>query len=162
MNFYIFRHAMTYFSKNDVPYGDQVESAEILPEGIPIVKKLALYLKNIKTDVNFSSPYKRCRQTVEIVKEITGKDFTFDERLHDYNPRNENIEEMFKRLTGLYGILKEKNYKNVAICTHGFPIATLIALMTKGKVDESDLENYPDTGILVIVKDKKVEYLDFN
>ena len=54
---------MTYFAKNNIPYGDQVESAEILEEGIPTIKKLGEYLKDIKTEVNYTSPFKRCIQT---------------------------------------------------------------------------------------------------
>ena len=61
MNFYIFRHGATYYSKYDISYGEQVETAEILPEGIAAVKRLGKYLKNIDTDFNVSSPYQRCR-----------------------------------------------------------------------------------------------------
>jgi len=162
MNLYIFRHASTYFSKNDISYGDQIENAEILPEGIPAAKKLAEYLKNIPTDANFSSPFRRCLQTVEIVKEITGKNFVIDERLKDYDFLKENVDEMVSRVKDFNNFLAGTNYGSVAICTHGYPINALINLTIKGNVVPSDLENYPDTGILVVIKDKKVEYLNFN
>jgi broad specificity phosphatase PhoE len=45
---------------------------EILPEGIPAVKRLADYLKDIKTDINFTSPYLRCKQTVDIISKVSG------------------------------------------------------------------------------------------
>lgn len=146
---------MTYFSKNHVEYGNQIESAEILPEGIPAAEKLAEYLKNIPTDANYSSPYKRCVETVEIIKQISGKEFVFDERLKDYDPKKNKIEEMISKIKNFTDFLKNNDFKNVAICTHGYPINAIINLTVKGKVDQSDLENYPDTGILVIIKDKQ-------
>ena len=34
MLFYVFRHAETFKTKNSIPYGDEIESAQILPEGV--------------------------------------------------------------------------------------------------------------------------------
>ena len=160
MNYYIFRHAETYFSNLDIPYGEQIESAEILLEGIPATQKLSEKLESIQTDVNYTSPYKRCLQTVEIVNKYTGKEFLVDERLHDYNA--ESVPEMFDRLSKFYDDLRSKNYKSVAICTHGYPIVVLQSLITKVKFTQKDLDSYPRTGTLLIIRDKKVELLDFN
>lgn len=160
MNYYIFRHGETYFSKLDIPYGDQVETAEILPEGIPAIEKLAKELKNIPTDANFTSPYKRCLQTVEIVKNITGKVFTIDERLHDINA--ETIDEMVDRISEFYEEIKTGNYENIAICTHGYPIAVLKSLITKGEFEIDKLKSYPDPGALVKIINGKIEQIDFN
>lgn len=162
MKHYIFRHGETYFSKHDIPYGDQVETAEILPEKIPVIEKLARYLNDIPTDTNFSSPFKRCRQTVEIVSKITGKVFSFDERLHDWIPEKESKKALIERVIRFAEELKISSNKSVAICTHGYPINALIAYFTKGYVRESDLDNFPSTGVLVSIIDGKVSFNDFN
>jgi broad specificity phosphatase PhoE len=161
MDYYIFRHGETYFSKNEILYGDAVESAEILPEGIPTIKKLADYLKDIKTDINFTSPYLRCRQTTEIISKETGWKFNVDQRLHDLNRQIETVSDMIKRVQNFWEELEQTNHQKVAICTHGYPISALIQLNTKGFVSEPMLNNYPKTGVLTIVKDKKVEPVDF-
>lgn len=160
--FYIFRHAETYFSKNNINYGDKTETAPILEEGIPTIKRLAEYLQNIKTDANFSSTYLRCRQTVEIVSSITQKEFTFDENLRDYYTKNETIEDVVGRIKTFYDSLRTNSFKSVAICTHGYPIAMLTDFITKGKFDMNNLGNYPQPGILTVIKKKEVELVDFN
>jgi broad specificity phosphatase PhoE len=161
MDFYIFRHGETYFSKNKLPYyEEQIESAEILPEGIPAIEKLAHKLKNIQTDANFTSPYRRCLQTTEIVEKISGKKFKIDERLHDF--KSEPIKKMAERLNRFLKEIKDKNYKSIAICTHGYPIAVLRSLITKGKFELDKLNYYPKPGILTVIKNGKVKLIDFN
>lgn len=160
MNFYIFRHSETYFSKTDTPYGKSEDTAEILPEGIPVTERLAGHLKNIRFDELFSSPYKRCVQTVEIIGKIIKQKFSFDEKLSEF--RNENIQEMVARLENFIKSLEGKNYNNIAICTHGYPIAVLTDLILKGEFDEKNLDNYPNPGVLLIFKEGKLEKIDFN
>jgi broad specificity phosphatase PhoE len=162
MILYIFRHAETYFSKHDIPYGEMMESAEILPEGIPAVESLAKYLQGVETDANFSSPYIRCRQTIEIIEGVTEKKFLFDEKLKDWDSRKETLGKMISRIKNFYAELARSNYQNIAICTHGYPINALIALAKKGRVKSSDLYHYPQPGVLVIIKNKEVNYVDFN
>jgi broad specificity phosphatase PhoE len=162
MKLFIFRHGETYFSKNDIPYGDKGKSAEILPEKIPIVEKLANWLKDVPTDINFSSPLKRCKQTVEIISKITGKKFTFDERLRDWEPDEESVQDTITRVVNFAKEIESKNYKSVAICTHGYPINVLTAYFLKGFVRQVDLENFPRPGVLVSVDGKNVSYKDFN
>ena len=99
MDLYIFRHGTTYFSKTDIPYGDKMETAEILPEAYAPIEKLADYLKDITTGANYSSPYKRCVQTVQIVEKTTQKKFTFDDRLKDWYLGKETINTMLERIT---------------------------------------------------------------
>ena len=162
MDFYIFRHGETYFSKLDIPYGDMMDSAEILPESVPVIEKLAKYFQNIETDANLSSPFLRCKQTVKIVEKIAGKKFFYEDELKDWILGKESLEKMILRIKDFYGKLIKKNYKSVAICTHGYPINTLIALATKGTVKNSDLYNYPQPGVLVVIKNKKKKYINFN
>jgi len=148
----------------DIPYGDKVESAEILEEGKPAIVKLANYLKDIETDVNFTSPYKRCIQTSGIVSEVTGKVYEIDVRLRDWDPRVESLPEHIKRLDNYCNELQTMNHElnTVSICTHGYPINAVIAYFTKGRILESELPNFPAPGILVTIRDKKLSYKDFN
>jgi broad specificity phosphatase PhoE len=162
MNYYIFRHAQTYFSKLDIQYNEHIETAEILPEGIPVIKRLAAYLKDIKTDKNFTSPYLRCRQTVDIISKEIGWKFDVDQRLHDHNRYIEPVSGMVGRIHNFFKEVEQKNYQNIAVCTHGYPISTLIQLATKGFVSEKELDSYPKTGVLSIIKNKKIETVDFN
>ena len=162
MNYYIFRHAETYFSKFNLHYGNMVENAEILPEGIPAIKRLADHLKTIKTDKNYTSPYKRCLQTVGIINKITGWIFNTDDRLHDYNRNIETIPEMIQRIERFHNEINQSGLKVVAVCTHGYPISALIQLITKDSVSIPDLDNYPKSGVLTIIKNKKIEEIDFS
>ena len=162
MNLYIFRHGETYFTKHDIDYGDKVETAEILEEGKLAIIKLANYLKEIKTDANFTSPFKRCTQTSDIVADVTSKKFAKDERLHDWVPEKETVKEVIQRILNFSKELEAKNFQSVAICTHGYPINALIAYFTKGFIREIDLDNFPDCGVLVSIEEGKESYKDFN
>lgn len=164
MDYYIFRHGPTYFSKKGIPYGDQVETAEILKEGFPAIERLGKYLKGIKTDFNVTSPYLRCRQTVEIVSKNSDKFFEINNLLHDYDPRNETIEDNAKRITDFYNdlITHTPEYSSVAICTHGYPIAMLKDLVLTGKIDLSKINDYPETGVLTVIKNSTISEINFN
>lgn len=166
MNLYIFRHGKTAFTGNnpyqDKVYGDQVEVAEILPEAIPVIVKLGKFMKGIKTDFNVSSPFLRCRQTVDIVEKHSGKKFVFDPLLHDIDHRTETVEMVARRITEFYQRLMTKDYKAVSICSHGYPIAMLKSLALEGKVNMSKLMDYPTPGVLLSIVEGKASYKDFN
>lgn len=162
MNFYIFRHGKTEFSGTNLEYEDQVESAEILPEGVPVLERLGSYLKDISTDFNISSTFLRCRQTVDIVSTISGKKFEFNTMLHDIDYRFETEKDVAKRITEFYRGLKTKDYKSVAICAHGYPISMLKYLILDGKVNMNKLMDFPKTGELLTIENGKVSYKDFN
>jgi len=162
MHLYIFRHGMTFFAKNNLPYGDKVETAEILPEAIPVTKRLGRYLMDIPTAKNYTSPFLRCVQTSNIVTEISGKKFEKVEDLRDWDPRRETVEEMIKRILVFSKELDAKRYSSISICTHGYPINALIAYFTKGEIKKDDLDNFPNPGVLVSIKNKKASYQDFN
>lgn len=160
MNFFIFRHAETLHTKTQIPYGDEIFSAEILPEGIPAIEKLAEHLAGLPIDKAFSSPFKRCRQTVDIVAPITGAEFVFDDRIGDYSD-NEPMDKFKARIKSFIDEVKETGATNVLICSHGFPIAAMIDRITKGEIGES-LEGYPKPGVLVEIKNSEVKCVDFN
>lgn len=164
MNHYIFRHGESYFSKHHIPYGKEIESAEILAEGIPTSKKVGKYLAKKNIDVYFSSPYKRCVQTAEIIEQITNEEFVLDARIGEemINRKKETFEELVKRLRNFLDYIRSKRFESVAICSHGWPIAALVALITKGEVKLRDLDNYPKPGMLIEIKNKSIKSLDFN
>jgi len=157
---YIFRHAETYFSKHKIPYGTQMETAEIIPEGIPPIEKLSQKLNVVKTDANFTSPYKRCLQTVKIVNNFTGKKFVIDKRLHDFH--NESINAMLKRLQDFINDKSVKNCGSISICTHGYPAAIIRSLLVKGEFQLNDLNTYPKPGTLITIINRKAKITDFN
>lgn len=159
-NYYLFRHGGTQASKTNSDYGSEIFSAHILPESIEPIKKIGEYLKDIHSDFNVSSEFLRCRETAQIVSDITGKQFSFDQRL------NEFYQEEFNHLeTRLRDFLKEINsrdYQTVLICSHGGVISGLKHLILEDNFEPRDLMDYPQTGILLVIKDKKLEQIDFN
>lgn len=162
MVLYIFRHGETYQTLHKQLYGDKVEIAEILPNGIPVIKKLGNYLKDRKTDANYTSPYLRCVQTVEIISQVSGKVFLTEDRLGEYRKERENYEQFVERISSFYEHLKNQNLNAAAICTHGYPISALIQLATKDKVSRGELDNYPRPGILTIIRNGQSETIDLN
>ena len=84
----------------------------------------------------------------------------FDKRLTEYY--NEPFEQMVDRLKNFLKESKEKGFKSVAVCSHGEPISALINLLTKGSFSETDLHQFPPTGVLVKVADGNTKFIDFN
>src|SRR3989344_2307919 len=98
MRLYIFRHGMTLQSKNNVPYTpENYKTSPLLDEGIPVIEKIGNYLKDIKTDVNYTSPILRCTQTAEIISEISGKIFLPNDLLTEYGQWVESFEDLRAR-----------------------------------------------------------------
>jgi broad specificity phosphatase PhoE len=165
--FYLFRHGDTFVTKGQrvwyypkfIPetafsYGSKVFSASILDEAKPTIQKLAEYLKQVPTDFNASSQFRRCRQTVQIVEKETNKEFIFDKRLNEFvfeTPWRFN-----HRVKSFIDDLKSKSYDSVAICTHGIVIARMITILTGEKT------GFPKPGVLVIIKGTEITYKDFN
>lgn len=164
MLYYIFRHGETFFTKNNLHYGDSYESADIIPEGIPVLKKLGTYLKDRTIDACFTSPFKRAIQTTDIISKITGQKFIPDDRLREegLSRAEETLEDMEARFKDFHAEMERSKYKALAICSHGWPIAALLAIITKGNVTKKDLGEFPKCGQLLIVEDKTVKTLDFN
>lgn len=164
MIYYIFRHGETFYTKNNVPYGENFESADILPESIPVIEKIGEYLKGKISDNNYTSPFKRALQTVAIIENITMNKFISDERLREegLSRADESITELEERLKSFTSDMQKKNAGSVAVCSHGWPIAALIAILTKGNVTKMDLSCFPKCGELTIVENRTVKTLDFN
>jgi broad specificity phosphatase PhoE len=157
--YYIFRHGETFYSKSRSSYPEDNFSVEILPEGILALERLAKYLKNISSDFNVSSEYKRCQQSIKIVSEISGLHFENDARLNEFN--RETFEDLVKRLQSFVKDIEEKNYSTVIICTHGAVIAGLKNILTGSEYEKCEMVDYPRTGVLTCIENNKIEEIDF-
>lgn len=165
MDYYIFRHGLTYEAKTGSDFTqDSIISTPILPEGIPTIEKLAKYLGDIKTDANFSSPLLRCQQTIEVVEKITKMKFELDERLGEFlGLKGETFDSFATRIKNFVDDIQSKNFEFVAICTHGAGIAGLKHWVLERKFEEYQLYDFPKPGVLWIIKeDKTIESIDFN
>ena len=162
MKYYIFRHGETFETKHNLLYGNRVKTAEILPEGIPTIERLAKHIQNIESDFNISSPFIRCKQTVGIVEKITQKTFKFEEKLGEYLELEETFDQMARRVKQFIDELSSEGYKNVIICTHGGIIAALTHHITEGSFEEHQLYDFPKPGVLISIEDGKMTKRDFN
>src|SRR5690606_8104648 len=159
MTYYIFRHGMAVYPNQS--FGSRVLTAELLPEGIPPIQRLARYLTNVPSDYQVCSEVLRCRQTAAIVTEATGKNFEIDSRLREYY--QETFDELSRRTKAFADEIQQSGYQNVMICTHGAVIAALKHYLTDGYFDRRHEMDYIQTGQLMIInQDKSVEVLDFN
>ena len=165
VTFYIFRH------------GDTVNTGGIKrlwrngggPRNLPILQKskyalgeMGKYLKDIPTDANFTSPYLRCRQSSEIVREFSGKKFVTDERIRELRDDIHGFVHFKKRVKEFLKEIEDKGYKSVAICTHGAVIAAIKHLVIDGKFFYFQGIDFPSPGKLMVIEDKKVKILNFN
>jgi broad specificity phosphatase PhoE len=159
MNFYIFRHGMAVYPHEG--YGSRVLTAELLPEGIPPIQRLAQYLLHVPSDYQACSEVLRCRQTAAIVTEVTGKTFVIDPRLKEYY--QETFEELSQRAKDFCEEIQQRDYQNVMICTHAGVIAPLKHYLTDGIFDRRHETDFIQTGQMLIIRDdKSIEVLDFN
>ncbi len=158
--YYIFRHGETRATRNKRWYWHEYYSATIIEEGKPSIMKLAEYLKQVKTDYNVSSPFVRCRQTADLVTQITGKKFTFDSRIKEFGVE---LPWIFKRrlLSFIKDIETSKN-NTILICTHAIVIEMLIQYLEHGRINLRERISAPFPGILTIIAHKKSQTLNFN
>ncbi len=158
--YYIVRHGETFASLNSVPYGDQQETAEILPEGVPAIKRLAEYLKTVPTDINYTSRFLRCLQTSQAINQITGKEFEKHKLLGEYV--EPTFDEFKERMQTLVTELEQAEKTTYLLCTHGGIISALKHLLIFGEYEESDLMDYPVPGTLMIISSSGSEVINFN
>jgi broad specificity phosphatase PhoE len=160
--YYIFRHGETLYSKNNLSYPDDSFAIEILPESIPILEKMAEYLKNTHPDYSVSSEYIRCQQSIKIISEISGLEFAADSRLNELGHNNEMFTDFKERLISFVSDIDKKHYKNVVICTHGAVISAVKRILKGIDFERGDLSDYPRTGVILCIENGKVEEIDFN
>jgi broad specificity phosphatase PhoE len=158
--YYIFRHGETFATRNKRWYWHEYYSASILEEGKPSISKLAKYLRHVKTDFNVSSPFIRCRQTVELVTQITAKKFVFDSRLKEYGLE---LPWAFKRrLLNFIKDMESSKYNKILICTHAIVIEMLIQYLEQDRISLRERVSAPFPGILTIIENRKSQTLNFN
>jgi broad specificity phosphatase PhoE len=157
MIYYLFRHGQTFFSKYHLKYGKKNDTAEIIPEGIPKIINIAAKLKEEEVKVIYSSPIKRCVQTVEIIKkEVPTIKIIYYQSLEEEKVSRglETFEDQTERIKNFLDEIKEKKLEKVAICSHGWPIAVMIALLKNKRVNRLSLLNYPKCGVIVTIDTK--------
>ncbi|MFA5025185.1 MAG: histidine phosphatase family protein [Candidatus Shapirobacteria bacterium] len=158
--YYLFRHGDTFYTKNRQPYPQDNFSVEILPDGIPALEKLAIYLKDINSDFNVSSEYLRCQQSNKIVSNISELDFVNDARLNEFS--HEIFDNLVKRLESFINEMKKRQYKTIVVCTHGAVIAGLKNILIGSEYEKREMVDYPRPGVLTVVEDKNINEIDFN
>lgn len=150
---YLFRHGLATLSQQG--YGEHVLTAELLPQGLPAVKNLAAYLKDVPAELHLASPLTRCQQTVAVVSEVTGKQFQVDDRLREFH--QESFGQLLERVTHLHQELLAHPADNLMICTHGIIIAALTHLHLEKDFSPAQEFDYPPPAGLYIVSEGKVE-----
>lgn len=156
--FYLVRHGIATYSKRG--YGKRKLTAPILPEAIPLIKKLAHHLHSIPESHNVSSEIIRCRQTSQIITQITGKTFIFDKRLNeDYH---ETVAEVRVRVESFLKEMELISQHHIIICTHGAIIAAIKNLLIHKKFVTRMLLDYPQPGELLIIEGMNVRTINFN
>jgi broad specificity phosphatase PhoE len=145
---YIFRHGLATHSKTG--YGDRILTAEVLPEGIPPVRRLATHLMPMPYDYGAVSAFLRCQQTAAIVTEITGRTFVTDERLNEAH--GETIEQVRDRVADFVESMLASPYQHLWVCTHGIVIAALKHLILEGEFLPRDQNDYIQPGELLVIR----------
>src|SRR5215213_4420037 len=108
MTIYIIRHGMAVHPSEG--YGSRVLTAELLPEGIPPIQRLARYLTLMPSDYQACSEVLRCRQTAAIITEATGKPFVVDPRLREYH--QESFADFSERVKNFADEIRQSEYQN--------------------------------------------------
>ncbi len=159
---YLFRHALATHSQTG--YGDQILTADILPEGIPPVQRLAKHLHQYPVTAAYVSRVKRCQQTAELVSQVTGLEFESDARLNELY--SESFDDFLQRVSSFLQDLALVPDSHIAICTHGAVIGAVKSILvdkqqaTFAQIDDS--QSYPLTGVLWIINNSKLEAINFN
>lgn len=155
---YLFRHGLATHSRRG--YGKEIVTARILPEGTPPIKKIGEKLKKMQNCRYFSSEVSRCRETSEIISEITGNTFMYDRRLNE--KYKETIGEVRTRVSHFLSDVSRYPQQNIIICTHGVILAAIKNLLLNGSFVTKHLTDFPMTGELMIISGKEKKILDFN
>lgn len=158
--FYIFRHGQTYFSKNQIPYGDNEHTAHILPESRGPIENIAEYLKSLPLTELFRSEFLRCQETAKIIESKT--DFHFESHPLFNEFTESDFSNFLQRMKDLTAFLQTETGDHIAICTHGAVVAALQKLLVGETFEAHELMYYPQTGVLVQISGTSVKNIDFN
>lgn len=155
---YIFRHGLATHSKSG--YGEKILSAEILEEGKPAIRKLSQFLTKYPFDVGFTSPVKRCMQTIEIVTDITGYEFEPDNRITEFHL--EGIDDVRERAESFLHSIAKMSSEHIYVCSHGTVIAAMQRRLLNQSFESDNILEYPHCGGLRIIHQAHVDEIDFN
>lgn len=155
---YFFRHGLA--TRSTSGYGDQIVTAELLPEGVPAVERMAKFLTTQPYDAGFRSEFIRCQQTASKITQLTGQGFVPDPRLNEFHL--ESFDVFTARVQAWCEWIQKQSYQHVWVCTHGAVIAAAKNLLTKGFYEPDDELDFPYTGEIWIVNNSNVERHDFN
>jgi broad specificity phosphatase PhoE len=156
-HWYIFRHGLATHSKNG--YGDQILTAQVLPEGRPPIERLGVYMQAMPYEVGYRSEFLRCQQTAQIVSDATGNPFTPDARLNEmYQETFENVQE---RVSAFVADVNASPHTHIWVCTHGIVIAALRHYILDGEFHRAQENDYTQTGELLLIANGKDEVLNF-
>ncbi len=172
MQIFILRHCKTKNNINNSWCGCNTDN-ELSLEGLNRNKELVQELSQIKFDVIYSSPLKRCLITAKQISEITGSKLIIDNRLiernfgelegkpcddndklkladlhlnTDLNNGVEKIKDMYqKRIIPFYTELFEKNFSKVLIVSHSW-VLRLSKYFLDGEVDSKTITVTPKNG----------------
>lgn len=157
---YLFRHGETFATRDTVPYGEQVLSAPILPEGKPIIEKLGKHLADKNIEYFVSSEMLRCRQTSEIVSGHVKLNFETNAKINEFY--NETFEAFKARVSNFVAEIEAREENVIAVCTHGGCLSALKHLIINDKYSEYQLLDYPRPGVLMKIENGSLAETDFN
>jgi len=158
--FYLFRHGQTYYSKNEIPYGTNEHTADILDEARPPIEQIGQFLSTVPIDTAFRSELRRCEQTAHIIESTVQFRFTPTPLCNEF--MEDSFEAFYKRMQTLTEMLEKASGDGIAVCTHGAVIAALKKMLLGQEFGAHDLMYYPKTGVVVKVSEGKLLELDFN
>lgn len=158
--FYIFRHGQTYYSKNEIPYGENERTAHILPESRNSIEKIGEYLKSIPELVAYRSEFLRCQETAKIIESKNDFKFIQTPLLNEFT-ENE-FPQFLARMKEARSFLLNLSAEHIAICTHGAVVAALQKLLVNQEFHAHELMYYPKTGVIVKVDGEHVTSIDLN
>lgn len=154
---FIFRHGLATLNPNG--YGDQILVAEVLPQGIPPVRRIGEYLKDKPFDYGVRSEFIRCQQTAGIVSEITGRAFIADKRLNEQY--QESFEVVHDRLKLFVDEMQQSDHQHIWVCTHGIIIAGLKHFLTTGEYLQKDELDFIMPGEVLIIENQQAQVIRF-
>ena len=156
-HWYIFRHGLATHSKNG--YGDQILTAQVLPEGRPPIERLGVYMRVLPYEVGYRSHLLRCEKTAQIVTDATGNPFMPDARLNEQY--QETFESVHDRVQAFVADANASPHTYIWVCTHGVIIAALRHFILDGQFWRSMENNYTQPGELLMIANGKDEVLNF-
>ncbi len=159
MKWYVFRHGETFYTRDGVNYGDKQLTISILDEGVPALMRMGEYLKKENISEWYSSPFKRCVDSMKVVKEVAGGGYKTDERMGEFYKKDWG--QFVEGIREFLGEIEKKGIEKVGVCTHGAVLAGIRHLLIEGVFEREQMHEHPDPGVLWIIEKGKLEKISF-